>query len=84
MGLGTWAIPAGDDRNTLYEFNQGTTCTCRSCAEDRLENSLEKTNLALTVGQVKKVEGLTQVRGKRAGEEGGRRGQALYIYISWQ
>lgn len=35
-----------------------------------MENSLEKANLVLTVGQVRNVESLTQVKGERAGEEG--------------
>lgn len=45
--------------------------------EDREENSLEKANLALIVGQVRNIEGLIQIRGKRAVEES--RAKILHI-----
>lgn len=37
--------------------------------EDREENNLEKAKLALIVGQVRNVEGLIQIKSKRAREE---------------
>ena len=56
---------------------RGPTCHLRSYVEDREENSLEKANLALIVGQVRNIEGLIQIRGKRAVEES--RAKILHI-----
>lgn len=52
-----------------YKLNQGTNMSLQQLCGGQI-GELEKANLVLIVGQVSNVEGLTQVKGERAGEEG--------------